>query len=126
MDVTATAVSLIPNTATRRDIGWWSPLLVEGRAYPHSLASPVEGTPKTVTINREADGWYVCISCADVPVQPLPATGQDTGIDLGIEAFATLSDGTRIFPPGWYRKAERALKTANAVSRAQEGQQPAP
>jgi putative transposase len=73
---------------------------------------PLEGTPKTVTISREADGWYVCFSCADVPVQPLPATGQEMGIDLGIEAFATLSDGTRIFHPGWYRKAERALKTA--------------
>ena len=73
---------------------------------------PMEGAPKTVTISKEADGWYVCFSCADVPVQPLPETGQETGIDLGIEAFATLSDGTRIFSPGWYRKAERALKTA--------------
>jgi putative transposase len=72
----------------------------------------LEGTPKTVTISKEADGWYVCFSCADVPIQPLPLTGQETGIDLGIEAFATLSDGTRIFSPGWYRKAERALKTA--------------
>ena len=44
---------------------------------------PLEGTPKTVTISKEADGWYVCISCADVPVLPLPATGQETGIDLG-------------------------------------------
>jgi len=73
---------------------------------------PLEGAPKTVTISKEADGWYVCFSCADVPIQPLPATGQETGIDLGIEAFATLSDGTRIFHPGWYRKAERQLKTA--------------
>ena len=86
---------------------------------------PLEGTPKTVTISREADGWYVCFSCADVPVQPLPATGQETGIDLGIEAFATLSDGTRIFSPGWYRKAERALKTAQRrVIAPQEGEQP--
>jgi putative transposase len=44
---------------------------------------PLEGTPKTVTISKEADGWYVCISCADMPVQPLPGTGQETGIDLG-------------------------------------------
>jgi putative transposase len=79
---------------------------------PIRLHRPIEGTPKTVTISREADGWYACISCADVPVQPLPATGRETGIDLGIEAFATLSDGTRIFSPGWYRKAERVLKTA--------------
>jgi putative transposase len=83
---------------------------------------PLEGTPKTVTISREADGWYVCLCCADVPIQPLPATGQETGIDLGIEAFATLSDGTRIFHPGWYRKAERALKTAQRrVSRRKKG-----
>jgi putative transposase len=47
----------------------------------------LEGTPKTVTISREADGWYVCFSCADVPVQPLPLTSQETGIDLGLESF---------------------------------------
>ncbi|HEY7021776.1 MAG TPA: transposase [Ktedonobacterales bacterium] len=83
---------------------------------------PMEGAPKTVAISREADGWYVCFSCADVPVQPLSATGQETGIDLGIEAFATLSNGARIFSPGWYRKAERALKTAQRrVSRRKKG-----
>ena len=89
---------------------------------PIRLHRPLEGTPKTVTISREADGWYVCISCADVPTHLLPATGQETGIDLGIEAFATLSDGTRIFHPGWYRQAERARKTAQRrVSRRKKG-----
>jgi len=68
--------------------------------------------PKTVTISREADGYYVCFSCADVPMQPLPSTGQEIGIDLGLESFATLSTGERIFNPRWYRKAERRLKTA--------------
>jgi putative transposase len=82
---------------------------------------PLQGTLKTVTISREADGWYVCFSCADVQVQPLPPTGRETGIDLGLEAFATLSDGTRIFSPGWYRKAERRLKTAQRrVSRRKQ------
>jgi putative transposase len=89
---------------------------------PIRLHRPLQGVPKTVTISREVDGWYVCFSCAGVPMQPLPATGQETGIDLGIEAFATLSDGTRIFSPGWYRKAERALKTAQRrVSRRKQG-----
>jgi putative transposase len=83
---------------------------------------PVEGTPKTVTISKEAGGWYACFSCADVPVQPFPATGRQTGIDLGREAFATLSDGARNFSPGWYRKAERSLKTAQRrVSRRKKG-----
>lgn len=89
---------------------------------PIRLHRPLAGTPKSVTISREADGWYASISCADVPIQPLPATKQETGIDLGIEAFATLSDGTRIFAPGWYRQAERALKTAQRrVSRRKKG-----
>ena len=83
---------------------------------------PVEGTPKTVTISREADGWYVCISCAEVPLQLLPETGQETGIDLGLESFATLSDGTRIPHPRCYRRAERRLKTAQRrVSRRKKG-----
>jgi putative transposase len=67
-------------------------------------------------------GWYGCFSCADVPVQPLPETGHEAGVDLGIETFATLSDGTRIFHPGWYRQAERAQKTAQRrVSRRKKG-----
>ena len=44
---------------------------------------PIEGTPKTVTLSQEADGWYACFSCEGVPIQALPATGQETGIDLG-------------------------------------------
>jgi putative transposase len=83
---------------------------------------PLEGTPKTVTVFREADGWYVCCSCADVPVQPLPPTSHETGIDLGLEAFATLSNGERVCNPAWYRKAERRLKTAHRrVSRRKRG-----
>jgi putative transposase len=73
---------------------------------------PLEGTPKTVTISREADGWYVRFSCAEVPMQPLPATGQDTGIDLGLESFATLSDGSQLPNPRIFRVAELDLKRA--------------
>jgi putative transposase len=83
---------------------------------------PLEGTPKTVTISREADGYYACFSCADVPVQLLPPTGQETGIDLGVESFAPLSNGAPIFNPRHYRKAERRLKPAQrCVSRRKTG-----
>jgi putative transposase len=83
---------------------------------------PLDGTPKTVTISREADGWYVSFSCADVPMQPLPLTGQETGIDLGLESFATLADGTMIHNPRCYRRVERRLKTAQRkVARRKKG-----
>jgi putative transposase len=82
----------------------------------------IEGTPKTVTISREADGWYACFSCAGVPIQPLPATGQETGIDLGLESFATLADGSHIANPRPFRVAERTLKRAQRrVSRRKLG-----
>ena len=83
---------------------------------------PIEGTPKTVTISHEADGWYACFSCEGVPAQPLPATGQETGIDLGLESFATLADGSQIANPRHYRTAERALQRAQRrVSRRTKG-----
>jgi putative transposase len=73
---------------------------------------PLAGTPKTVTLSQAPDGWYACCSCIDAPVQPLPQTGQESGIDLGLEAFATLADGTRVENPRPYRTAERAVKKA--------------
>jgi putative transposase len=83
---------------------------------------PLEGTPKTVTLSREADGWYVCFSCAEVPIQPLPLTGHETGIDLGLESFATLADGSQIASPHFFRLAEMALKRAQRrVSRRKKG-----
>jgi putative transposase len=91
---------------------------------PVKLHRPMEGTPKTVTIRREADGWYVAISCADVPVHPLAATGQETGVDMGLESFATFANGKRIFTPSYYRKAEAYLRRcARRVARRQKGSQ---
>ncbi|HLW00718.1 MAG TPA: transposase [Ktedonobacterales bacterium] len=89
---------------------------------PIRLHRPIEGMPKTVTISREVDGWYACFSCADVPTQPLPLTGQETGIDVGLKSFLALADGTFVANPRYYRKAEKALKRApRRVSRRQKG-----
>src|SRR5262249_39118701 len=73
---------------------------------------PLAGTPKTLTIRREADGWDATSSGADVPIKPLPRTGQETGIDLGLESFATLADGRQIANPRLFRVAELHLKRA--------------
>jgi putative transposase len=83
---------------------------------------PLEGSPKTVTVSCEADGWYACFSCAGIPIQPLPLTGQETGIDLGLDSFATLANGESIANPRIYRVAERHLKRAQRrVSRRKQG-----
>ena len=83
---------------------------------------PLEGTPKTVTISREVDGWYAGISCADVPVQPLPLTSQETGIDVGLKVFLIAADGKIVENPRHYRTAERQLaRVQRRVSRRKKG-----
>lgn len=72
---------------------------------------PLQGTPKTCTIVRKADGWYAHIAC-EVPVEPLPPSGKAVGVDVGLESFATLSTGTSIPNPRLYRAAERKLRRA--------------
>jgi putative transposase len=61
------------------------------------LHRPLVGSPKTVTISHEADGWYACVSRAEVPVQPLPPTGCETGSDVGLRVFLITAEG------GWMR-----------------------
>jgi putative transposase len=83
---------------------------------------PIEGTPTTVTISREADGWDAGCSGAAVPTPPVPPTGQEAGIDWGWEVFATLSDGTLLHHPRCERPAERRRTTAHRrVARRQKG-----
>ncbi|HEX6798261.1 MAG TPA: transposase [Ktedonobacterales bacterium] len=83
---------------------------------------PLAGTPKTVTISREADGWYACLSCADVPRQPLPPTGRETGIDVGLKVFLITADGKIVENPRHYRTAEKQLaKAQRRVSRRTQG-----
>ena len=83
---------------------------------------PLEGTPKTVTISKEADGWYVSFSCAEVPIQPLSLTGLETGIDVGLKVFLVTADGESVENPCHYRKAEKELKKVQKrVSRRKKG-----
>jgi putative transposase len=83
---------------------------------------PVQGTIKTVTISKEADGWYVAFSCAEVPTEPLPLTGRETGIDVGLRVFLVTAEGAAVENPRHYRKAEKALvKAQRRVSRRKEG-----
>jgi putative transposase len=86
------------------------------------LHRPLQGIPKTVTISREADGWYACISCAEVPTVPLPATGHETGIDVGLKVFLITADGEVVANPCHYRTAQQQLaRPQRRVRRRKQG-----
>jgi putative transposase len=82
---------------------------------------PIQGTIKTVTLKREAGRWFVCFAVSCDPV-PLPESTESVGIDVGLEAFATLSDGTIIENPRFYRTAQTQLRRAQRrVARRRKG-----
>jgi putative transposase len=77
------------------------------------LHRPLDGTPKTATISRSStDKWYVCFVCNCAEPSPLPMTGQQVGIDVGLKTFATISTGQEITNPRFFRAEEQALAKA--------------
>ncbi len=64
----------------------------------------------------------MCCSCVGVPAKPLPLTGQETGIDVGLKGVRITAEGEAVDTPRHCRKAERELKKAQRrVSRRTEG-----
>jgi putative transposase len=65
---------------------------------------------KRVRIVQRADGYYIQFSVqAERQVEHVP-TGSQLGIDVGLKAFYTDSDGNTVDNPRHYRKAEQKLK----------------
>ena len=85
------------------------------------LHRSIEGKIKTVAIKREADRWFVVFS-VECDAQPLPLSTDAVGIDVGLDSFATLSDGSEIDNPRYYRKAETGLRRyQRMVARRKKG-----
>ncbi|HLD81510.1 MAG TPA: RNA-guided endonuclease TnpB family protein [archaeon] len=70
----------------------------------------IEGGIKNLTLKREASGkWFACF-VVELPEKPAPVHGgKKVGIDLGLEKFATLSNGFVVANPRHLRKREEKL-----------------
>ena len=74
-----------------------------------------DGKIKSAIVSRTADRWFVSLSVEvdhTIPVRETQAAG---GVDLGVKALATLSDGTTIEGP---KALRRNLKTLRRRGRA--------
>jgi len=84
------------------------------------LHRPVDGTIKTVTITRSATGkWYACLS-VELEARYQSPSHQNIGIDVGLETFATLSNGEKITNPRFFRRDEKDVKRAQRRLSAEE------
>lgn len=83
---------------------------------------PIEGEIKTCTLKRNASGdWDVSFSC-EMNVAPLPPNQEAIGIDVGLEHFATLSNGEEISNPRFFKRGEKTLaRVQRKLSKLEKG-----
>lgn len=82
----------------------------------------IEGKQIGLRIIKRASGWYAQVLMDITKSVVLPPTGNECGIDLGLESFATLDNGERIENPRLLRRAAKKLKrTQQRLARCQRG-----
>lgn len=74
----------------------------------------IKGEIKTCTLRKNAsDEWEVSF-CCEVHIEPMAPREEAIGIDVGLEQFATLSNGQTISNPRFFKHEQKALAKAQA------------
>ncbi len=93
---------------------------------PIVIHRSLDGEIKTLTIRRTStDKWYACFSVeipdSDSDRETL-SNDSVVGIDVGLTTFCTMSDGTTVENPRWFRNDEKKLaKSQRKLSRLEKG-----
>jgi len=81
----------------------------------------IRGTVKTLQLKREYRRWYVIVTAYTEPA-PLPSTGREVGVDMGVARFLTTSDGQVVDNPRFLAaSAELIAGLERRKSRARPG-----
>jgi len=82
----------------------------------------IRGEVRLVRIHRDARGWSVSFVCDLGDAPPKVAIKSVVGVDVGLEAFATLSTGERIESPRFLRQSEELLaRRQQSLARKKRG-----
>jgi putative transposase len=81
----------------------------------------VVGRVKTLQLKREGRRWYVIV-VAEAETMPLPTSGREIGVDVGVARFLTTSDGEVVPNPHFLDAAqERIADLQRRKARARPG-----
>lgn len=82
----------------------------------------LRGEVLRVSVSRTARGWSISFMC-DLGAAPAKvAVASAVGVDVGLEAFATLSNGGRVDNPRFFRQGEDVLaRRQQSLSRKRRG-----
>lgn len=88
-----------------------------------AVSREVKGRILSATVSQVPSGkYFVSLCCTDVDIEPLPKTGAVVGVDLGIKALATTSDGV-VYPNNkyLYKSDKKLRRLARELSRKKRG-----
>ncbi len=78
---------------------------------PIKLDRMPKGNIKTLVITRDGNRWFACFSADQGKIMgKIQKNRTAIGIDVGLTNFATLSDGTTIENPRFYKNAQKKLR----------------
>ena len=94
------------------------------RCYKFHKSREIGGEVKTVTVKRDPLGdVYLFFSC-EVSEEQIDrvSSGRSVGCDFGLKTFLTLSDGTEVKSPEFYKKGINTIRKASrGVSQKKKG-----
>ncbi len=70
------------------------------------------GEVKSATISKNPSGQYFASILVEEEIELMQNTGRSIGIDLGLTSLITLSDGTKVDNPRWFRESQAKLARA--------------
>ena len=81
------------------------------------------GDVRYIQILRDAAGdYWLCVITDDTSTEPFTHTGESVGIDFGLKAFLTLSNGKKIQAPEFLKQSLNTLRSLNkSLSRKSKG-----
>ena len=101
---------------TSFDLGASKPRVIDNHVYVPRMGAvrfhkyrELRGRIRHITVGRTARGWAISFVCDLGEASAKPAPVAPIGIDVGLEAFATLSTGERIENPRFFRASEDVL-----------------
>lgn len=99
----------LAKTKAPLDIRWSRPL-------------PEGATPKQCTVRLTPSGkWFISFLC-NVEIEKLPPVAKSVGLDMGLTALVTTSDGEKLTNPKTVKKYRRKLASAQRhLARKQKG-----
>lgn len=78
----------------------------------------IPGVARNMALSECGGKWYASIQTEREMPQPVPTATTAIGIDVGIERFATLSDGSFIAPLNSFKKHQLRLRVTSGEWRA--------